>query len=381
MRAQADTALSGPTGPDDRIDPGELRRAHASLDAMLVGLVSRDGSDLHLTVGAPPSVRVHGRLRPLDGYGDLTEADLLLLARVAAGEERWARFVREHELDFVYTISGLARFRANLFVQRGRCAAVFRAVPERIRGLAELDLPEALARFAALPRGLVLVTGPTGSGKSTTLAALLDLANRTRDGHIVTIEDPIEFLHRHDRCLINQREIGADTDSYATALRQSLRQDPDIIMVGELRDLETTATALTAAETGHLVFATLHTHSAAHTVDRVIDVFPAGQQAQVRTQLAAALQGVAAQALCPRADGAGRTVLMELMFTTPAIRALIREGKTHQIPQFVQSGAADGMVSFDRHLADRVRAGLVAYGQALELCHSPENFQHLMGRA
>jgi twitching motility protein PilT len=224
------------------------------------------------------------------------------------------------------------------------------------------------------------VTGPTGSGKTTTLASLLDLANRTRSAHIVTIEDPIEFLHAHKRCLVNQREVGADTASFALALKHALRQDPDIILVGELRDLETTSTALTAAETGHLVLATMHTQSAAQTIDRVIDVFPPHQQQQIRAQLSTALQAVVTQALCPRADGTGRTIVTEIMTATPAIRNLIREGKNHQIPSFMQSGASAGMLSFDQHLAERVRQQIITYEQALDLCHSHEDFKRLARR-
>ncbi|WP_030176861.1 type IV pilus twitching motility protein PilT [Spirillospora albida] len=359
----------------------ELTRARASLDAMLVMLVGMHGSDLHLTAGAPPTARVHGDLRALHGYGELLAQHVAMFARSAAGEERWRRFLHDREMDFAYSVPGLSRFRVNLFTQRGSCGAVFRAVPHEIRSLDELDLPAEVGRLAALPRGLVLVTGPTGSGKTTTLAALVDRVNRTRAAHIVTVEDPVEYLHSHKRCLVNQREVGNDTESFATALRRALRQDPDIILIGELRDLETTATALTAAETGHLVLATLHTQSAAQTIDRIIDVFPSTHQQQIRTQLASTLQGVVTQALCPRADGAGRVVVTELMFATTAIRALIREGKTHQIPAFIQSGATDGMLAFDRHLADRVQRNLITFDRALEVCHSPEEFRRLAGKA
>ena len=351
------------------------------LNAMLVAAVAEQGSDLHLTVGAPPTIRVHGSLRPLAGYGELTPFDTVRLVRSAASDVQWNHFELNNELDFAYSIEGVSRFRVNLYTQRGSCGAAFRAIPRRIKPLDELGVPESVARFAHLPRGLVLVTGPTGSGKTTTLASLLDLANRTRSAHIVTIEDPIEFLHPHKRCLVNQREVGADTDSFGVALRHALRQDPDIILVGELRDLETTSTALTAAETGHLVFATLHTQSAAQTVDRIIDIFPPHQQQQVRSQLSMSLQGVVTQALCPRADGAGRTVITEVLTATPAIRNLIREGKSHQIPSFMQAGGGVGMLSFDQHLAERVRHQLVTYAQALELCHSPEEFVRLAGRA
>lgn len=350
------------------------------LDAMLSALVEAQGSDLHLTVGAPPTIRVHGGLRYLPDYDELTPADTTALLRSAVTSQQWSQFERTQELDFAYSVEGVSRFRVNLYTQRGSSGAAFRAIPHDIRPLDELGVPESVARFAQLPRGLVLVTGPTGSGKTTTLASLLDLANRTRSAHIVTIEDPIEFLHEHKRGLVNQREVGADTDTFSSALKHALRQDPDIILVGELRDLETTSTALTAAETGHLVLATLHTQSAAQTVDRVIDIFPPHQQQQVRAQLSMALQGVVTQALCARADGTGRTIICEIMFATPAIRNLIREGKTHQIASFMQSGGGDGMLSFDQHLADRVKHHLITFEQGLDLCHSVEEYKRLAGR-
>jgi twitching motility protein PilT len=360
--------------------PVGLDEVRASLDTLLMALVNVQGSDLHLTVGAPPTVRVNGRLHPLAGYDRLTPSDTTMLLRSSITEEQWLQFERNHELDVAYSIERVSRFRANLYVQRGSHGAVFRAIPHQIKPLDELGVPEAVARFAHLPRGLVLVTGPTGSGKTTTLASVLDLANRARSGHIVTIEDPIEFLHGHKRCIVNQREVGEDTNSFASALRHALRQDPDIILVGELRDLETTATAIAAAETGHLVLATMHTQSASQTVDRVIDMFSPHQQAQIRAQLATALQGVVTQALCPTADGKGRAVITEIMVVTPAIRNLIREGKTHQIPSFMQSGGADGMLSFDQHLAERVRDQIVTFEQALEVCHSADELKRLTGR-
>ena len=362
------------------IAPGDLRQERTSLDAMLRATVDADGSDLHLTAGAPPTVRVHGGLRYLQEHDDLEPADVAMLVRAACSEEQWAQFDRERELDFAYGVEGVSRFRVNVYLQRGAIGAAFRVIPHTIKSLDELGMPEAVARFAYLHRGLVLVTGPTGSGKTTTLASLLDLANRTRAAHIVTIEDPIEYLHEHKRCLVNQREVGADTTSFAIALKHALRQDPDIILVGELRDLETTATALTAAETGHLVLATLHTQSAAQTIDRIIDIFPPHQQHQIRSQLSTALQGVVTQALAPRADGTGRTVITEILAATPAIRNLIREGKNHQIPSFMQSGGGEGMLSFDQHLADRVRQQLVTFEQGLDLCHAPQEFKRLVGR-
>ena len=339
--------------------PGPSAGDLAVLNQMLVTLVESRGSDLHLTVGSPPMIRVDGGLRPLPGYGKLNSSDTALLARAAVDADQWETFQREQELDFAHSIVGVSRFRGNLYVQRNSCGAVFRAIPHEIKPLDELGMPDSVARFAHLPRGLVLVTGPTGSGKTTTLASILDLANRSRADHIVTIEDPIEFLHPHKRSVVNQREVGSDTGTFASALKHALRQDPDIILVGELRDLETTATALTAAETGHLVLATLHTQSATQTIDRVIDIFPPHQQLQIRAQLAASLQGVITQALAPRADNKGRVVVCEILTATPAIRSLIREGKSHQIPSFMQAGAGDGMLAFDQHLAEKVREQIV----------------------
>ena len=357
-----------------------LSDERASLETMLVSLVREKGSDLHLTVGVPPTIRVNGQLRSLEDYEPLTPDDTAVLARAPLSEEQWRRFQSDRELDFAYSIEGVSRFRVNLYAQRGSYGVAARAIPHRIASLEDLSVPGSVARFAQMHRGLVLVTGPTGSGKTTTLAAIVDLANRTRASHIVTIEDPIEFLHEHKRCVVNQREVGADTASFAMALKHALRQDPDIILVGELRDLETTATALTAAETGHLVLATLHTQSAAQTVERIIDMFPPHQQHQVRAQLAMALKGVVTQALAARADGLGRTVITEIMFATPAIRNLIREGKTHQIPSFMQAGGAEGMLSFDQHLVDRVGEHTITYEQGLDLCHSVEEYKRLAGR-
>jgi twitching motility protein PilT len=290
------------------------------------------------------------------------------------------RFEEELELDFAYSLLGKARFRVNLYRQRESLGAAFRRIPYEIKSLEQLGVPPVVGNFAALPRGMVLVTGPTGSGKSTTLAAVIDQANLTRRDHIMTVEDPIEFLHRHKSCMVNQREVGEDTHSFANALKHALRQDPDIILVGELRDLETISVALTAAETGHLVFATLHTQDAAQTIDRVIDVFPSHQQQQVRVQLAGTLQGVVCQTLCRTADGRGRVVATEVMVATPAIRNLIREGKTHQVYSAMQAGAQHGMHTLDQHLADLVRNRHIAYEQGVEKCHHIEDFNRLTGR-
>lgn len=360
--------------------PIELANARAALDSMLTATVEAGGSDLHLTTGIAPTIRRHGHLHQLEGWQRLERTDTAQLLRSIVDDEHWALFEETREYDFAYNVVNVSRFRVNLYQQRGSYGAAFRAIPHVIKPLHELGVPDAVAKFAQLHRGLVLVTGPTGSGKTTTLASLLDLANRTRSAHIVTIEDPIEYLHQHKMCLVNQREVGADTDSFSAALKHALRQDPDIILVGELRDLETTSTALTAAETGHLVLATLHTQSAAQTIDRVIDIFPPHQQQEIRAQLSTALQGVVTQALVPRMDGNGRTIVSEIMFATPAIRNLIREGKNHQIPSFMQSSGGDGMLTFDQHLAQRVREQLISYEQALELCHAPEDFKRLAGR-
>ena len=354
--------------------------ARDALDELLRELVRSGGSDLHLTTNAPPCIRVHGSLGALPGYDVLTAESIAMLIRSIVTPEQWLRFETELEFDLAYDVPGVSRFRINLFQQRNAYGAVMRAIPHEIKQLHELGIPEQIARFAHLPRGLVLVTGPTGSGKTTTLAALLDLANRTRRDHIVTIEDPIEFLHHHKKCLVNQREVGVDTSGFAEALKRVLRQDPDIILVGELRDLETVSTALTAAETGHLVLATLHTQSAAQTIDRVIDIFPAHQQQEIRAQLSTALQGVVTQALVRRPDGSGRSVVCEVMFATAAIRNLIREGKNHQIPSFMQSSGSDGMLTFDAHLAQRVHEGAIGYDQARGICHAPEEFERLAGR-
>ncbi|GIF19126.1 twitching motility protein PilT [Actinoplanes tereljensis] len=372
---QSVTQQAAPVAP-----PASTSGDLAVLNQMLVTLVESKGSDLHLTVGTPPMIRVHGSLRPLPGYGNLNSSDTALLARAAITAEQWQTFQNKQELDFAHSIVGVSRFRGNLYVQRNSCGAVFRAIPHEIKPLDELGMPDSVTRFAHLPRGLVLVTGPTGSGKTTTLASVLDLANRSRAAHIITIEDPIEFLHPHKRSVVNQREVGSDTEDFASALKHALRQDPDIILVGELRDLETTSTALTAAETGHLVLATLHTQSATQTIDRVIDIFPPHQQLQIRAQLAASLQGVVTQALAPKADGKGRVAIVEILTATPAIRSLIREGKSHQIPSFMQAGGSEGMLAFDQHLAEKVREGVVTLQVALELCHSQEELKRLIGR-
>ena len=350
------------------------------LDGVLRIMVEAGASDLHLTVGAPPMIRRNGSLVPLEDLPPVAQEGLQRTLYAILTQKQREKFESVLELDFSYAVRGLARFRVNFYQQRESVGAAFRLIPYEIKPLEDLGIPGIVANFAGLPRGLVLVTGPTGSGKSTTLASLIDLANRTRSDHIMTVEDPIEFLHRHKKSIINQREVGADTHSFANALKHVLRQDPDIILVGEMRDLETISVALTAAETGHLVFATLHTQDAAQTVDRIIDVFPPEQQGQVRTQLAGALQGVVSQTLCKRTGRPGRIVATEVMIATPAIRNLIREGKTHQIYSAMQAGQQLGMHTLDQHLADLVRTGQISYETGLEKCHHVEDFNKLTGR-
>jgi twitching motility protein PilT len=322
-----------------------------SIDELLHEVAARGASDLHLTVGSPPAVRVRGRLERLDAEPLTAEAAQQLLYRITSTEQQKVLETKRH-VDLAYSVPGLARFRVNVFFQREALGAAFRMIPAELKTLAELGLPDSLLELTAKPRGLVLVTGPTGSGKSTTLAAMIDEINRTRDEHILTIEDPIEFLHRHKRCLVNQREIGSDATTFADALRAALRQDPDVILLGEMRDLETISTALTAAETGHLVFGTLHTQSAPGTIDRIIDVFPASQQEQVRTQLAGALQGVVTQTLLPTADRQTRVPALEILLPDDAIRNLIRQGKVAQIYSYMQTGSRSGMQTMEQALAD-----------------------------
>jgi twitching motility protein PilT len=292
-------------------------------------------------------------------------------------DDQWQRFARDHEMDTSYGVAGVSRFRLNVYRQRGSVGAAFRVIPYTIPQLDDLGLPLSIESFAHLQRGLVLITGPTGSGKSTTMASLLDVANRTRTGHIMTIEDPIEYMHNHQSCLVNQREVGIDTANFGVALKHALRQDPDIILVGELRDLETTSVAVTAAETGHLVLATLHTQSAAQTIDRLIDIYPAHQQSQIRAQLANCLQGVVTQALAPRKDGKGRVAITEVMVVSAAIRNLIRESKTHQIPTVIQSSSEQGMITFDQSLANSFNELLISKQTGLDLAQDPAEFRRL----
>lgn len=374
-RAPAGTSSGGRVGLSQ-----ELRDEDVSLDELLRYVAEVRASDLHLTKGAPPTIRRDGGLKPIDGHAPLEAESLRRSVYQVLTQKQREKFEEELELDFAYQVPGGARFRVNLYQQREALGAAFRLIPSEIKPLEDLGVPAVVGSFANIPRGLVLVTGPTGSGKSTTLASVIDLANRNRPDHIMTVEDPIEFLHQHKRSIVNQREVGEDTKSFASALKHVLRQDPDIILVGEMRDLETISVALTAAETGHLVFATLHTQDAAQTIDRVIDVFPPSQQDQIRVQLAATIQGVVCQTLCKRADGPGRVVATEIMVATPAIRNLIREGKTHQIYSSMQAGAGDGMHSMDQHLADLTKQGIISYETGLEKCQNVADFNRLTGR-
>ena len=354
---------------------GEL--ADPDLIAALQEVVNRRASDLHLTVGAPPMYRIDGALESAGSSLPWSAEKIRTAVMSLLSESQRNTFENELELDFAYTISSEVRFRVNIYQQRGSIGGAFRIIPTELKKLQELGVPESVGGFAQLTRGLVLVTGPTGSGKSTTLAALIDLVNSTRADHIVTVEDPIEFLHKHKSSIVNQREVGTDTHSFAAALKHVLRQDPDVILIGELRDLETISVALTAAETGHLVFATLHTQDAPQTIDRIIDVFPPHQQGQVRTQLAATLQGVICQTLVKRADGHGRVVATEVLVTTPAIANLIREGKTYQIISMMQSGRSQGMHTMDQHLAELANAGTISVDDALENAHDVDGIERL----
>ncbi|MGN6871159.1 MAG: type IV pilus twitching motility protein PilT [Solirubrobacteraceae bacterium] len=348
---------------------------------VLLEVIDRRASDLHITAGAPPTVRVRGRLVPMEGFPVLTPTDTREIVYSILSEGQRQKFENNWQLDFAYQIPGRARFRVNAYMQRSAVGAALRLIPFDVVPLERLGLPAAVAEFANRPRGLILVTGPTGSGKSTTLASLIDVINASREEHIMTVEDPIEFLHTHKKCIVNQRELGSDAISFAEALKGALRQDPDVILVGEMRDMETIGTAITAAETGHLVFATLHTQDTPQTIDRIIDVFPSEQQGQIRAMLSVALQGIMTQMLLPTADGAGRCVAAEVLVPTPAVRNLIRESKTHQIYSVLQTGASHGMQTMDAALAQLVRAGKVNRQLAESRSHSVEEFRRLVAGA
>jgi twitching motility protein PilT len=352
-----------------------------SIDELLERMVEANASDLHVTTGTPPAIRVRGEVERLEGFDALTgEETQQLLYRILSSEQQ-KNFELNRQLDFSYSMPGLARFRVNVYFQRESIGAAFRLIPTELKTLEELGIPDSLHVLAEKPRGLVLVTGPTGSGKSTTLAALIDEINRNRSEHILTIEDPIEFLHRHKRCIVNQREIGPDATSFADALRAALRQDPDVILVGEMRDLETISTALTAAETGHLVFGTLHTQSAPSTIDRIIDVFPAEQQEQVRIQIANSLQGVVTQALLPTADQMGRVPALEILLPDDAVRNLIRQGKVEQIYSVMQTNTGRGMQTMEQSLGDLIMRRVVDLDVGLSRSSRPSQLIGLLERS
>lgn len=348
------------------------------LNDYLFDAIRAGASDLHITVGLPPMVRVSGEVRPLD-YPPLTANVTRELVYDILSNDQRQRLENDWELDFSYTLPRTARFRVNVYFQKGAIGAAFRTIPQEALSLDKLGLPKAVEDLTEKPRGLVLVTGPTGSGKSTTLAAMIDRINETRNEHIMSVEDPIEFLHNHKKCMVNQREVNQDTRSFAQALKHVLRQDPDIILVGEMRDLETISLAVTAAETGHLVFGTLHTQDAPQTVDRIIDVFPPHQQHQIRAQLANALQGIITQTLIPRRDGKGRAVACEVLVPTPGVRNLIREGKNHQIYSAMQTGGKFGMQTMDAALVELMRKGLISQEEAEKRSSNPEELRRLAG--
>jgi twitching motility protein PilT len=351
-----------------------------TINEVLAKMAEMEASDLHITVGVPPTVRLNGHLMPLENYDVLNSDDTRDLVLPIMNDEQRKKLDDIWECDFSYMVPDVARFRVNVYFQKTNIAAAFRIIPIKIKTLEELNLPHMLHEMIQSPRGFICVTGPTGSGKSTTLAAMVNEINLTRTEHIISIEDPIEFLHNHQKSLVNQREVGLDTKSFSNALKYVLRQDPDVILVGEMRDLETITAALTAAETGHLVFATLHTQDAPQTIDRIIDVFPPHQQEQVRIQLAGSLQGVISQQLLPTKDGNGRACALEILIPTPAVRNLIREGKTHQIYSVMQTGQKYGMQTMDSSLADLYNRGKITYEMALMKASDQENLKGLIGR-
>jgi len=350
-----------------------------NLRALLEEMIQKDASDLHITAAEKPKLRVDGDIVDSSVPDVLTPKDTLQLAYSVLTENQKKRFETDDELDFSFGIQNLARFRGNVFKQRGCVAMVIRMIPFNVRTFQELGLPPVIAKLAERPRGLILVTGPTGSGKSTTLAAIIDKINKERKGHIITVEDPIEFIHRHQSCIVNQREIGTDTKTFANALKYALREDPDVILVGEMRDLETVAAALTIAETGHLALATLHTNSAAESINRIIDVFPSSQQSQVRAQLAFVLEGVLTQTLLPRSRGRGRVMATEIMVVTPAIRALIRDDKVHQIQSAMQAGQKFGMQTMNSSLYQLYMNREVAQEECLRVSPDPNEFLRMIG--
>jgi twitching motility protein PilT len=352
-----------------------------NLRVLLEEMIERDASDLHITAGEKPKMRIDGEIQSSKLDFVMSPKDTMQLAYSVLTENQKKKFEMEDELDFSFGIQNLARFRGNCFKQRGCVSMVIRQIPFSIKTFDDLHLPDVIRKMAERPRGLVLVTGPTGSGKSTTLAAMIDKINKERKGHIITVEDPIEFIHRHQGCIVNQREVGTDTKSFQASLKYALRQDPDVILIGELRDLETIQAALTIAETGHLAFATLHTNSAAEAINRIIDVFPSHQQSQVRAQLAFVLEGIVTQSLLPKAKGRGRAMAAEILVVTPAVRALIRDDKIHQIYSTMQSGKKFGMQTMNDALYNLFMSRDVAEEECLRVSHDPNEFLRMIGKA
>lgn len=349
-----------------------------SLRELLEQMVQMGASDLHLTTGAPPVVRIDGKLVRLE-YDNLTGDETRKIAYSMLNEKQKLKFEQNSELDFSFGIESMSRFRANMFMQRGNIAVVLRQIPYKVKSFEELGLPKVIAEFAKLPRGLVLVTGPTGSGKSTTLASVIDKINRERPVHILTVEDPIEYLHRHQMALVNQREVYSDTSSFATALKYALREDPDVVLIGEMRDLETIESALSISETGHLAFATLHTNSCAETINRIVDVFPSNQQGQIRVTLSFTLQAVVSQILIPKIGG-GRVMALEIMVVTPAIRAIIRDDKVHQIYSMIQAGMKFGMKTMNQSLAELYQTGKITINDAMSYSTNPQELGDMLQR-
>lgn len=347
---------------------------------LLVKMVEEEASDLHIVVGAPPMVRINGSVEPLKGYARLNAHDTQELVYSVMNEEQIAEFELEKECDLSFGVEGLSRFRLNVYLDRGSVVGAFRSIPYTILSFEELGLPRVIAEFAHKPVGLVLVCGPTGSGKSTTLATIINKINTERKTHIITVEDPIEYLHRHRMSIINQREVHSDTKSFNAALKRILRQDPDVILIGEMRDPETIQAALTVAETGHLAFATLHTNDALQTINRIVDMFPSAQQSQIRTQLSFVLEGVVVQQLIPRADGLGRVIALEVMLPNPAIRSLIRSEKLEQIPSMIEIGKAEGMMTMNQSLYRLLRRGIITMDMAFKRSFDPEGLQNLINK-
>ncbi|GMU93873.1 MAG: twitching motility protein PilT [Candidatus Hydrogenedentota bacterium] len=381
MGMQGITRIHSSPGLGTAAEParrGSGALAEISVRELLQKMIEAGASDLHIAVGSPPVLRIHGILEPMHEYPRLRPDDTQELIYSVMTEEQIAYFEAERECDLSFGVDGLSRFRLNVYRDRGSVVAAFRAIPFEIRSCEELGLPRVVADFAYRPQGLVLLCGPTGSGKSTTLAAVLDKINRERPVHIVTIEDPIEYLHKHNVATINQREVGADTKSFAAALKRVLRQDPDVILIGEMRDVETIAAAITVAETGHLAFATLHTNDALQSINRIVDVFPPTQQDQIRTQLSFVLEGIVVQQLIPRADGAGRALALEVMIPNTAIRSLIREQKLQQIPSMIEIGTGEGMMTMNQSLFRLVKRNIISVDMAFKRSTDPDGLRRLM---